>query len=459
VPAGRRLLIVEPLRALRDTKVHLLERAGFEVTALGSLGAALTHLDRHGAELVLLDVPDGERMWVPLEAVLSRHPTVPAVVMQSRPGIENAVEAMKRGAADYLAKSLDPVALLRSVHQALVARAPTPTKPRAGLLERSPAMRSLMEQVRRIVSSPSTVLLSGESGVGKEVIARFIHELSPRAPKDFVAINCASLSDDILENELFGHEPGAFTSANARKLGVFDLAHGGTLFLDEVSEMGHTCQAKLLRALECKEFRRVGGTAKVQVDVRIVAATNADLDEAVAARRFRRDLYYRLNVINLRIPPLRERRSVIPDMVRYFLLEFSGMARRRLRGVTPEAMARLVAYDWPGNVRELRNLVESLVVTTPGPWIERKHLPASIRAVAPQRELTVPIGLSMTDIEREVLRAYLEAYGTKKAAAEALRVALRTFHAKAKRYELMGPRGRRAPTPPAAPGRPKSAPG
>ena len=434
---------------------QMLERAGFAVTALASVGTALAHLDRQGADLVLLDVPAGERMWATLEAVLSRHPRVPAVVMQSSPAVENAVEAMKRGAADYLPKSLDPAALVRSVQQALVVRAPTPTELRTGLLERSPAMRSLMEQVRRIASSTSSVLVSGESGVGKEVVARFIHELSPRASRDFVAVNCASLSDDILENELFGHEPGAFTSANARKLGVFDLAHGGTLFLDEVSEMGQACQAKLLRAIERKEFRRVGGMTKIRVDVRIIAATNADLEGAVAGRRFRRDLYYRLNVIRLRIPSLRERRTVIPDMVRYFLLEFGGSARRRLRGFTPGAMACLIAYDWPGNVRELRNLVESLAVTTSGQWIERRHLPATIREVAPQRELTVPIGLSMQDIEREVLRAYLDTYGTKKAAAEALRVALRTFHAKAKRYQLTGPRGRRAPAPlgrPSSPG-------
>jgi transcriptional regulator with PAS, ATPase and Fis domain len=186
----------------------------------------------------------------------------------------------------------------------------------------------------------------------------------------------------------------------------------------------------------------------VQVDVRIVAATNADLDGAVSAGRFRRDLYYRLKVVSLRIPPLRERRAVIPDMVRSFVQEFNGLAHRSLRGVTPEAMARLVAYDWPGNVRELRNLVESLVVSTPGPLIERKHLPATIREVSPRHELTVPIGLSLPDIEREVLRVYLEVYGSKKAAAEALQVALRTFHAKAKRYELTGPRGRRPLEPP-----------
>jgi DNA-binding NtrC family response regulator len=451
VPAAPRILLVEPVRALRDTKARMLERAGFEVVALGSTGVALAHLDRHRADLVLLDLPEGESQWAPLDAVLSRRPTVPVVVMQSSPGIERAVEGMRRGAADYLPKSLDPAALVRSVRRVLVAHTPVCAAVPHELLERSPAMRGLMEQVRRIAPSTASVLLSGESGVGKEVVARVLHALSPRATKDFVAINCASLSDDLLENELFGHEPGAFTSATQQKLGVFDLAHGGTLFLDEVSEMGRLCQAKLLRAIETKEFRRVGGTAKVQVDVRIVAATNADLAGAVAAGRFRRDLYYRLNVISLHIPPLRERRAVIPDMVRSFLREFNGLAPCPLRGVTPEAMTRLVAYDWPGNVRELRNLIESLVVSTPGPWIERKHLPATIREVSPQRELTVPIGLSMTDIEREVLRVYLEAYGSKKAAAEALQVALRTFHAKAKRYELIGPRGRRPTGPP--PGR------
>jgi DNA-binding NtrC family response regulator len=453
VPVAQRILLVEPLRALRDTKARMLERAGFEVIALGSTGGALTHLDRHGADLVLLDLPEAESPWAPLDAVLARHPTVPVVVMQSSPGIEHAVEAMRRGAADYLPKSLDPAALVRSVEQVLVARAPAAAAVPHELLVRSPAMRGLMEQVRRIAPSPASVLLTGESGVGKEVVAQVLHGLSPRATKDFVAINCASLSDDLLENELFGHEPGAFTSATQRKLGVFDLAHGGTLFLDEVSEMGRACQAKLLRAIEAKEFRRVGGTAKVQVDVRIVAATNADLDGAVSAGRFRRDLYYRLKVISLRIPPLRERRAVIPDMVRSFVREFNGLARRSLRGVTPDAMARLVAYDWPGNVRELRNLVESLIVSTPGPLIERKHLPATIREASARHELTVPIGLSLTDIEREVLRVYLEVYGSKKAAAEVLQVAVRTFHAKAKRYELTGPRGRRPLEPP--PNRPR----
>jgi DNA-binding NtrC family response regulator len=305
-----------------------------------------------------------------------------------------------------------------------------------GLIERSVAMRELMDQVRRVAPSSSNVLLSGESGVGKEVVARYVHGISPRAGHDFVAINCASLSEDIFENELFGHERGAFTSANERKPGVFELAHGGTLFLDEVGEMGLRCQAKVLRAIERQEFRRVGGTKKVKVDVRIVAATNADLKAAVTRHQFREDLYYRLNVVNLHIPPLRERREVIPDMIEQFLAEFCGKTSRRLRGVSPEAMGRLVDYEWPGNVRELRNVIESLVLTAPGTRIEARDLPPTILEVVARREVRLRVGLSMPEIERDVFRAYVETYGSKKEAANALRIALRTFHAKAKRYGL-----------------------
>jgi DNA-binding NtrC family response regulator len=303
-------------------------------------------------------------------------------------------------------------------------------------------MRELMDRVRRVAPSSSNVLLSGESGVGKEVVARYVHEISPRAMHDFVAINCASLSEDIFENELFGHERGAFTSANERKVGVFELADRGTLFLDEVGEMGLRCQAKVLRAIERQEFRRVGGTKKIKVDVRIVAATNGNLKEAVAMHQFREDLYYRLNVVNLHIPPLRDRREVIPDMIEQFLMEFCRRTSRRLRGVSPEARSRLLEYEWPGNVRELRNVIESLVLTAPGTRIEADDLPPTIRDVVARREVRLRVGLSMPEIEREVFRAYVETYGSKKDAAKALGIALRTFHAKAKRYGLQRTRTR-----------------
>jgi transcriptional regulator with PAS, ATPase and Fis domain len=294
--------------------------------------------------------------------------------------------------------------------------------------------------------------------VGKEVVARYIHAVGPRRHREFVPINCASLADEMLENELFGHERGAFTGANETKPGVFEGADGGTLFLDEVGEMGLRCQAKLLRAIERKEFRRVGGTRKIRVDVRLIAATNSDLEEALAARRFRKDLYYRLNVITFRIPALRERAEVIPDMVDQFLREFSQQAGRRIREVGPEALAKLVEYEWPGNVRELRNVIESLVLTAPGLGIGLADLPSTIREAPARQEMRFAVGARWSEIERQVLRAYMEAYGTKKEAAQALDIPLRTFHAKAKRYGLAGTRRHRPCPPDADPALPSALP-
>jgi DNA-binding NtrC family response regulator len=441
MPNGQTIVIVEPVREVRETKSLILERGGYKVVGLSSAGAALPLVTRPGVALVLLDLPDDRAKWETLDALRSRHPTIPVIVMQTPARLEDAVEAMKRGAADYLVKSLDPTRLLRSVGEAIQSRVTADPPATPGLIERSAAMHGLMDQVRRVAPSNSNVLLWGESGVGKEVVARYIHGVGPRRVGEFVAVNCASLSDEILENELFGHERGAFTGANERKSGVFEVADGGTLFLDEVGEMGLRCQAKLLRALERKEFRRVGGTTKVKVDVRIIAATNTDLQQAVKARAFREDLYYRLNVINLRIPPLRERVEVIPEMIENFLREFSKDTSRRVRQVRPETLAKLVEYEWPGNVRELRNVIESLVLTVPGTRIDVADLPPTIRDAAPRQDLRIAVGMPFSDIERDVLRAYIERYGSKKEAARALNIPLRTFHAKARRYGLATGRG------------------
>ena len=317
-------------------------------------------------------------------------------------------------------------------------REPFPTGVLAlgGAVIRSTLMREVLDLVVRIAPSDASVLLTGESGVGKEVVARAIHQLNPRASHEFVAINCASLSEETLENELFGHEKGAFTSADERKVGVFELADGGTLFLDEVSEMGAACQAKVLRALERHEFRRLGGTRKIKVDVRLVAATNVDLEEAVHERRFREDLFYRLNVVRIHIPPLRERREAIAPMAQQFLQEFCEKYHKRGRFFTDDVVERFVQYSWPGNVRELRNVVESLVLTTRGEQIGQKDLPANIRAIAPSREIRLPLGVTLQDAEKEILRCYLEVYPTRKEVARVLNIGLRTLHAKIKAYGL-----------------------
>ena len=303
------------------------------------------------------------------------------------------------------------------------------------ILYRSPEMRSVMATVNLIAQSDVSVLLLGESGSGKEVIARAIHELSARSAGPFVPINCASLSGDILENELFGHERGAFTSADEQKQGLFELADGGTLFLDEINEMALVVQPKLLRVLERREFRRVGGTKKIKVDLRIIAAANVDLDTEVRMHRFREDLYYRLKVVTLVMPPLRERREDIPELARYFLCRLRRNGGQPA-GFSEPALARLRNYAWPGNVRELKNVVESLLVMTSREVVDVQDLPPNIRASTIPSELVIKVGMTMVEIEREILRRYLEAYPTKKAAAKALGIGLRTLHAKVKQHRL-----------------------
>lgn len=436
MPAKPTILLVEPARERREIMRQILERQGYQVVAVASPNGAVPAVARSRVAVALLDIPEAGAMWAGLDTIRTRHPLAAVIAMQEPPRLECAVEAMRRGAADYVAKPLDPTVLLETVRATLhIAEAARPLA-LAELIERSAAMQHLMQQVRRIGPSEANVVLYGESGVGKEVVARYIHGISPRATRELVPINCASLSEDILENELFGHERGAFTSANEAKAGVFELAAGGTLFLDEVGEMGLRCQAKLLRVIERKEFRRVGGTKKVKVDLRIIAATNRDLPAAVASRSFREDLYYRLSVVSLRIPPLRERREVIPDMAKSFLAEFAPRASRRPRGMSPEALAKLVNYDWPGNVRELRNVLESLALTSLGSRIELDDLPPTIRDAEAKRDVAITVGAPMAEIERELFRAYIRVYGSKKGAAKALEIPLRTFHAKAKRCGL-----------------------
>jgi len=299
----------------------------------------------------------------------------------------------------------------------------------------SAAMKNIMATVRRIAPFDASVLLQGESGSGKEVIARALHRLSPRHRREFVPVNCAALSGEILENELFGHERGAFTSANERKIGMLEVADGGTLLLDEINEMSLSVQAKLLRVLERRAFRRLGGTKRVNVDLRILAATNVDLEAEVAARRFRDDLYYRLKVITISIPPLRERREDIPALARQFLHQVGDHDVKASR-FSEHAISRLMSYVWPGNVRELKNVVESMALMTTREIIDLRDLPANIRSAASPLEFTIRVGMTMADIEREVFLHYLQSYPTKTAVAQALGIGVRTLHAKVKKYRL-----------------------
>jgi transcriptional regulator with PAS, ATPase and Fis domain len=306
---------------------------------------------------------------------------------------------------------------------------------RLGIVGESRAMQQVFDALKRAAPHDSTVLVLGESGTGKELIARALHTLGPRAAGPFVPINCATLSDQILESELFGHDKGAFTSADQPKPGVMETADGGTLFLDEVNEMGLGCQAKLLRAIERREFRRVGGTKKIKVNLRVIAASNVSLEECVASGRFRPDLYYRLKVLSLEVPPLRDRKEAIPVLAQRFLEEVMLKARLPAKRLTPEAVGQLMRYEWPGNVRELRNVMESVALMGPKTTIDVEDLPANVRKVG-AGDIHLAVGTTLNAAEREIIQRTLDSYPTVKESARVLGIGLRTLHSKIRRYKL-----------------------
>jgi DNA-binding NtrC family response regulator len=452
----RTVLLVEDHAESRSSLAWVLEKNGYAVRQASNGRAAVAAARRESLHALILDLklPDMDGIAV-LDAVLEQHPGLPAVVVTGFGTIDTAVEAIKRGAADFLTKPIDIDGLLatlaREIERASASGAVATPPSRAaaemdqlGIVGRSRAMLELFETVKRVARHPSTVLILGESGTGKELIARAIHGLGPRRDGPFVAVNCATLAEPLLESELFGYERGAFTGADRPKEGVMETADGGTLFLDEVNEMGLGCQAKLLRALERREFRRVGGTRKISVDIQLLAASNADVEALVESRRFRSDLYYRLKVVTLTVPPLRDRKDAIPVLAQRFLEDVarqSGVTPKRL---TPDALARLGRYRWPGNIRELRNCIESLTLTNPRAEIDVSDLPANVRAASGGADIRLPVGTRMEDAEREVIRRTVEAYPTLKDAARVLGIGLRTLHTKLRRYQLRLPTGPRA---------------
>ncbi|AEP12471.1 MULTISPECIES: sigma-54-dependent transcriptional regulator [Chloracidobacterium] len=380
------ILIVEDKDALRQMWRLTLERAGYGVVEAADLKQARQALRRQPPTVVLTDLrlPDGTGLEV-LRAAKSLDPDVPVVVLTAYGSIEEAVAAMKDGAEDFLQKPVDPDHLLL-VLERLVE---THRLRRACLLMReeyarrygfpriigdSPAMQQVGQQLQRVAPTETTVLLLGESGTGKELFARAIHHLSHRRQAPFVAINCAAIPETLVENELFGHEKGAFTGADGRQVGKFELARGGTLFLDEIGELPLAVQSKFLRALESRTITRIGGGQEIGVDVRVVAATNRDLAAAVAARTFREDLYYRLAVFTLEIPPLRERREDIPALANYFAEKYGREIRRRRVTLSPAALKALQDYDFPGNIRELENCIERACILCEGTTLEPEDL-------------------------------------------------------------------------------------
>jgi two-component system, NtrC family, response regulator AtoC len=433
----KRVLIAEDDRAMQRLLSRIVADEGHEVVTADDGLAAIARLEQP-FDLVLTDMrmPGADGAQV-LELVQRRWPSTPVVVLTAFGSIPGAVDAMRFGAFDYITKPLPDPQTLRSV----VARALQSQLPRgvdADLVVVDPAMTQVVEAARRVAIRDTTVLLLGESGTGKEVLARLVHEHSTRAKGPFVAVNCAALTESLLESELFGHERGAFTGAVARHEGRFEQAHEGTLFLDEIGEMSAALQAKLLRVLQDKTFERVGGEHAISVDVRLVAATNRELQTEVRAGSFREDLYYRLAVFPIEIPPLRRRPADIIPMAEHFLRLLTRGPSRTAPTLTEDARAALAAYDWPGNVRELQNVMERCLVLSGGAPITSAILGLPTPTTAPASGGEPPAEVTtLKEMEKRAIQAALVAEGgNRRRAAKRLGIALRTLQYKIKEYEI-----------------------
>ncbi|RJR27493.1 MAG: sigma-54-dependent Fis family transcriptional regulator [Candidatus Latescibacterota bacterium] len=382
---SKRVLIVDDEQSIRSSLERLLTFEKFKTFSAADGRAAIELAASERVDIVLLDIkmPGMDGLEV-LEALREQYPSLPVIIISGHGTINTAVEATKLGAFDFLEKPIDMERLLLTIRnglaQAELARRNVQLERRVGLkteiIGNHPEMLSIMETVTRVAPTNARVLIMGENGTGKELVARKLHELSKRAGEPFVEVNCAAIPEELIESELFGHEKGSFTGAVSQRIGKFELADGGTLFLDEVGDMSLSAQAKVLRVLQESVFERVGGTETKRVDVRVLAATNKNLIEEAGKGRFREDLFYRLNVVPIRIPPLRERASDIKMLAEYFLREVAGELGRSLKKLSPDALDALMAYSWPGNVRELRNLIERLCILTSGDVIRRDDLPA-----------------------------------------------------------------------------------
>jgi len=426
------ILVVEDDDALREALVDTLEMSGYRTVAAAHAEAALTCLEHTRIGLVLTDVQmpgmDGHAL---LRMLKTRRPDIPVVLMTAYGQIERAVEAMREGAVDYLAKPFEHDRLLASV-----ARYYRGGKTEAsGLVAADPATLSVLDLARRVAASDASVMLTGESGTGKEVFARFIHAHSTRSKGPFVAVNCAAIPDTLLESFLFGHEKGAFTGATSAQPGKFEQADGGILLLDEISELPHALQAKLLRVLQEREVERLGSRVRVSLDVRVLAATNRDLASWVAEGRFREDLYYRLNVFPLEIPPLRQRPADIPALAIHFLKCFEGVIGKRGFTLLPAALSALTRHGWPGNIRELGNVMQRAMILAPGAEIGPEHL---MLPCGPERgDAPAPTGLK--DMEREtILETLARMGGSRRRTAESLNMSERTLRHKLKQYREAG---------------------
>uniref|UniRef100_A0A7V1ZHD6 Sigma-54-dependent Fis family transcriptional regulator n=1 Tax=Thermoanaerobaculum aquaticum TaxID=1312852 RepID=A0A7V1ZHD6_9BACT len=456
------LLLVDDDDGSREAMASGLRKSGYEVVTFDGGQPALSYLQEgKPADALITDVRmPGMDGYTLMAAARRERPDLAILMVTAYGDIDGAVQALKGGADDYLTKPVNLLELRRRVEMQLerriLARQAAELKERLdryysfeSIVGRSPAMQRVFERVKVVAPAPSTVLILGESGTGKELIANAIHQHSPRAAKRFVALNCGAIPGDILEAELFGHEKGAFTGAHQRRIGKIELAHGGTLFLDEISELSPDLQVKLLRVLEQRVITRVGGNDEIPVDFRLIAATNRDLEREVREGRFRQDLYFRLKVVTVELPPLRERPEDIPLLVQHFVNQFNAQLGRNVKRLAPSLVDALRAYPWPGNVRELKNVVENMVLFARGEELTLEDLPAEIRQARPAALQEAAAGRwvprRMEDIEKEAILKTLEfTQGHRARAAELLGIGLRTLQRKLKEYNLKVPPGGRS---------------
>lgn len=464
-PSGalRRILVVDDEESLRHMLQLFLTREGFEVTSVPSAAAALAEIDARAYDCVICDVRMPETSGLDFLDMLGQRAGAPTVIMMSAYGSNDlALAAMKRGAYDYVSKPFKPDEVLlvlrkaeererlrrenQSLRRALSDRVVAPAAPGmlAGMIGKSPVMQTVFKTIQKVAEYKTNCLITGESGTGKELVARALHDLSPRAAGPFVPVNCGAIPEPLLESELFGHRKGAFTDASRDKRGLFEEANGGTLFLDEIGELPLGVQVKFLRAIQEEEVRRLGDTKETPIDVRVVAATTRDLPVEVKAGRFREDLFYRLNVLPVHLPPLRERRDDIPTLAEHFVKHYAHKHGMQVETIAAEAMEVLLAYHWPGNVRELENTIERAMVLCEGPRIGVAVLEERIKASAARARLPLvadetSIKKATRMVEEDLIRKALnQTGGNRTNAAKILEISHRALLYKIKEYGISG---------------------
>jgi len=451
---GKRILVVDDEESILFSIEGVLSDEGFDVICVKSGEEALSKIQESIPDAVLLDIlmPEGMDGIETLVEIKKRYPFLPVIMMSGHGTIETAVKATKLGAYDFIEKPISLDKLILSLNNAIehsrlreeIDLLKQREENRYKIIGHSKAIKELMNQIRIVAPTDACVLIVGENGTGKELVAHNIHMLSNRRNKPMIEVNCAAIPDELIESELFGYEKGAFTGASSMKRGKFDLAHEGTIFLDEIGDMSLKAQAKILRILQEKRFERVGGNTPIEVDVRVIAATNKDLEEEIRRGRFREDLYFRLNVVPIRVPPLRERTEDIPDLIDWFVKEFSMNTNLEPKRFSEDAIKMLKEYSWPGNVRELRNLVERLMIMVPGDVIEARHIPSPYNREKKKydKELDQIFGISsLKEAKNKFERIFIENKlrqfkGNISQTAEAIDVERSYLHKKIKMYGI-----------------------